>query len=160
MIWIFTQAMPLARLDFLEHTVPIADWRAAAPWMGLTVLIVASGAGILRAAVIVHNKRMLRDPESKGIAVPGWPYASVVMCVTLLVDAALVTAIAWATAGHWRIEWFILAFVLRLPVHATLLAWLLSASLREGMIVQVFEIAIMMAFTPIAAALVHLAVIR
>jgi hypothetical protein len=152
--------MLLARVNFLEHTVQVTDWRAAAPWMGLTVLVVASGAGILRAAVIIHNKRMLRDPESQGIAVPGWPYASVVMCVTLLVDAALVPGIAWGTADHWRIEWFILAFVLRLPIHAAVLAWLLSASLREAMIVQVFEIAIMMAFTPVAAALLHVALIR
>jgi hypothetical protein len=147
--------MQFARFT-LEQAVPLADWRVAAPWVGLTALVVVSGAGILRTAVILHNKRMLREPEAAGIPVPGWRYATVVMCVSLAVDAALLAGVI-VSSGQLRAELILLTFAMRLPVHAAVLARLLAASYGEAMIVQIFEIAIVMTLTPLVAALIGVA---
>jgi hypothetical protein len=144
--------MLLARLTLVDITAGGLAWRAVLPWAGAAVVLILFETGILRTAVILHNKRMLRDPEALGINVPSWLRASWVTCLAVLVDAGIVAA-CLGSSPQWSGTDLCLAFLLRLPVHTVVLAMSLPSTYREAMIVQIFEIAIAMTLAPLVMAI-------
>ncbi len=128
------------------------EWTKTAPWMGAGLGILVAGAWILRTAVVLHNKKIAGEEEQ--IPVPSWHYATCVVFVTLLTDAALGGGLLAALGERHLIEALLLAIALRLLVHAAVLAWLLSAGFRSAMVVQVFEIAIAMTLAPLVGSVV------
>jgi len=132
-------------------TEAAAESGGAMQLAGIAVVFWVAGVGVLRAAVITHNKTMTVGNRPT-VAVPSWVYAAWIALIAVALDMAIVYGVIQAIDGHWRPTSLLLVFMLRLPLHTGLLAWSLSASLAAAAIVQVFEIAIFMVLLPVVSA--------
>jgi hypothetical protein len=121
--------------------------------------MIISNTWILRTAVLLHNKRIALEEEEQ-IAVPSWYYATCVAFLALMADVLLVASLVAALDNKYLLEAILLAFALRLLVHAAVLAWLLPSGYRSAMIVQVFEVGIALTLAPVVGSIAAVVLAR